>query len=123
MGEHNRAESRRNRLSASRAHEAHVVASPDGADVLAPGPEFVHRSRRPSEIKYYVANIPYSSIESALREFFAARVTVVEFHLFRDNATGESRGFAVLRAVGDAVAFDGAEFEGRALRIERWDRE
>jgi RNA recognition motif. (a.k.a. RRM, RBD, or RNP domain) len=122
MGEqHNRAEARRNRLSASRAHERRVVASLDGADVLAPGPEFVHC--RPSEIKYYVANIPYSSVESALRDFFSARVTVVEFHLFRDNATGASRGFAVLRAVGDAVAFDGAEFESRALRIERWDRE
>jgi hypothetical protein len=59
-----------------------------------------------------------------LREFFAERVgTVVEFHIFRDNATGQSRGFAVLRTNGDARALNGVTFEGRELRIERWDRE
>jgi hypothetical protein len=100
-----------------------VVASLDGADVLAPGPEFVPRSFRPGEIKYHIANVPYATSEFDLREFFAARVgPVTECHIFRDNVSGESRGFAVLRCLGDALVLDGTMFEGRELKIEKWDR-
>ncbi len=84
-------------------------------------PRSSHQSR---VVKYFVANIPYGTIQSELREFFAERVgTVVEFHIFRDTASGQSRGFGVLRTNGDALALNGATFQDRQLRIEVWDRE
>jgi hypothetical protein len=49
--------------------------------------------------------------------------TIIELHLFRDAFSNKSRGFAVLRCLGDAFVLQGQMFMGRELRIDNWDRD
>ena len=99
-----------------------VVAILDGQEILSPGPEFVAQSSRQGEQKYHVGNLSYSATESDLRELFESIGRVVECPLFKDSYSGESRGFAVVRMVGDALALNGQMFQGRNLKIKLWDR-
>lgn len=58
-----------------------------------------------------------------LRTLFQSIGTITELHLFRDSFSGKSRGFAVLRVMGDAFAMQKQMFMGRELRIDHRDRE
>ena len=104
------------------AKERRILALLDGKEILSPGPEFVSNSHQ-GERKYNIGNLSYDATEPDLRTLFASIGRVVECHLFRDSYSGESRGFAVLRIVGDAFVLNGHMFMGRELRIDNWDRE
>ena len=121
MGEHNSGGKRH--LYPDEAKGRRILALLNGKEILEPGPDFVPRNSRVGERKYHIGNIDYRATESELREFFSSVGPIVELHLFRDAFNNQSRGFAVLRCVGDAFALNGAMFQGRELRIDRWDRD
>jgi hypothetical protein len=98
-----------------------VIATLEGKEILAPGPEFAARNSRQREKKFHIGNLSYRATESDLRTLFESIGTVVECHLFKDF-DGRSRGFAVLRMMGDALALNGQMLQGRELRIDHWDR-
>src|SRR5271156_4901878 len=86
-------------------------------EILGPGPDFAARNSRQNEKKYHIGNLSYDATEPDLRELFKNLGTIIELHLFRDSFDGKSRGFAVLRMVGDAFVLQGQMFMGRTLRI------
>ena len=100
-----------------------VIALLDGKEVLSPGPEFAARPSLQGERKYHVRNLNYDAGESDLRELFSSIGPIIELHLFRDAFNNKSRGFAVLRCRGDALALNGASFMGRELKIKLWGRD
>ena len=93
----------------------------DGREILEPG-DFVAPNSHQGERKFHVGNISYSATQSDLRTLFESIGAVVECHLFKDFE-GRSRGFCVLRMVGDAFVLQGQMFMGRTLKIDNWDRE
>lgn len=96
-----------------------VIAMLDGEPVLEPEP-FVPRSRRDGDGKYHVSGLEWETTEADLREFLAPFVRIVELHVFKDSFTGRSRGFAVLRCVGDATVLNGSALQGRMITIAPW---
>jgi hypothetical protein len=98
-----------------------VIALLNGEPILAQPPEPAWNIR-PGEKKYHIRNLNYDCTETDLRELFAPLGHIVELHLFIDNFTGRSRGFACLRLVGpDALALNGTTLQGRELKIKSWD--
>jgi len=72
--------------------------------------------------KLYVGNIPFTSTEEDIKEFFAEFGDVKEVFIPTDQSTGEGRGFSfVTMAEEDAnkamEATNGAEFGGRFLVV------
>jgi RNA recognition motif-containing protein len=71
----------------------------------------------------YVGNLPHSTTESELREFFAAHGDVQKVSIVTDRDTGRSRGFAFVEmtdagAADKAIAaLNGTQLGGRALTI------
>ena len=71
----------------------------------------------------YVGNIPLSTTEAELREFFAAHGDVQKVSIVTDRETGRSRGFAFVEmtdagAADKAIAaLNGTQLGGRALTI------
>lgn len=121
MGVHNRGGRQHPRSDETK--RLRVLALLDGREILEPGPEFVAQSSRQGERKFHVGNLSYDATEADLRTLFESIGTVVECHLFRDSFDGRSRGFCVLRMVGDAFVLNGQMFMGRTLRIDHWDRD
>lgn len=74
--------------------------------------------------KLYVGNLPFSSTEEQLQEWFAqAGVTPSGVNLIRDRFTGQSRGFAFVEVSNDEDAdrainsLNGQNFGGRNLVV------
>jgi len=74
--------------------------------------------------KLYIGNLPFSSTEDQLNEWFAQiGVTPSAVTLIRDRFTGQSRGFGFVEMTNPAeadkavAALNGTELGGRALKI------
>lgn len=73
--------------------------------------------------KMYVGNLPFSAMESDLRDLFSDYGTVTDVHLPMDHATGRPRGFAFITmdtptAMQEAIrGLNGKEMGGRSLAI------
>ena len=72
--------------------------------------------------KLYVGNLPFTATEDGVRALFAQHGTVETLSLITDRETGSPRGFGFVEmANADAAramqALNGADFDGRPLRI------
>lgn len=72
--------------------------------------------------KLYVGNLPFTATEDSIRALFAEHGVVESLSLITDRETGSPRGFGFVEmASADAAratqALNGADFGGRALRI------
>ena len=71
----------------------------------------------------YVGNLPHSTTETALREFFQAHGDVQKVSIVTDRDTGRSRGFAFVEMTDSGAAdraiaaLNGTQLGGRALTI------
>ena len=75
-----------------------------------------------NEAKIYIGNLPYNTTEDDLRSYFGQYGEVKEVKLITDRQTGRSKGFGFITfatdASGkDALAANGAEFDGRKLNV------
>jgi RNA recognition motif-containing protein len=72
--------------------------------------------------KLYVGNLPFSATDEAVRALFSKHGTVEKVALIMDRDTGRPRGFGFVEmSNADAAramqALNGADFDGRALRV------
>lgn len=73
--------------------------------------------------KLFVGNLPYTTTNEDLGEFFAQFGEVLSAAVIMDRATGRSKGFGFVEMTNDAEADaaiaqgDGSEFEGRKLTV------
>lgn len=73
--------------------------------------------------KLFVGNLPYTTTNESLGEFFAQYGEVMSAAVIMDRATGRSKGFGFVEMTNDAEAdtaiaqADGAEMEGRKLTV------
>jgi RNA recognition motif-containing protein len=72
--------------------------------------------------KLYVGNLPFTATEDSVRALFAPHGVVESLSLITDRETGSPRGFGFVEmANADAAramqALNGADFDGRALKI------
>jgi cold-inducible RNA-binding protein len=73
--------------------------------------------------KLFVGNLPYTTTNEDLSEFFVQFGEVLSAAVIMDRATGRSKGFGFVEMTNDADAdaaiskADGAEFEGRKLTV------
>ena len=73
--------------------------------------------------KLFVGNLPYTTTNEDLAEFFAKYGEVLSAAVIMDRATGRSKGFGFVEMTNDPEADaaiaqgDGAEFEGRKLTV------
>jgi len=70
----------------------------------------------------YVGNIPWSTKESDLQEFFSQFGEVIECRIITERATGRSRGYGFVEVNEDNMEeilekTNGAEMEGRKLVV------
>jgi cold-inducible RNA-binding protein len=71
----------------------------------------------------FVGNLDFAATESSIRSLFENYGTVERVNLVTDRDTGRSRGFAFVEMTDTAEAdraisaLDGADFEGRALKV------
>jgi len=71
----------------------------------------------------YVGNLPYNASEDELRNLFAEHGPVESVRIITDRVTGLSRGFGFVDMETDEAAeaaiaaLNGADFKGRALRV------
>ena len=76
-------------------------------------------------VKLYVGGIPYRSSEEDLRAYFSQAGTVESVSILTDRMTGRSRGFGFVEMASEEEAqkaislFDGKEFEGRTLKVDK----
>ena len=77
------------------------------------------------EFKIYVGNLPYTSSEDEMKEFFGEVGTVVDARIIRDRETNRSKGFGFVtfeteEAMTKAIEkFNGADFGGRSIKVDR----
>lgn len=73
--------------------------------------------------KLYVGNLPFSVTDQSLNDTFAECGTVESAKVITDRDTGRSKGFGFVEMSTDEEAqsaiskFDGAEWEGRPMRV------
>jgi len=72
--------------------------------------------------KLYVGNLPFTATEDAVRALFAPHGAISSLALVTDRATGEPRGFGFIEMANEDAtramqALNGADFDGRPLRI------
>lgn len=72
--------------------------------------------------KLYVGNLPFTATDESVRALFSKHGTVEKVSLISDRDTGRPRGFGFVEmSNADASramqALNGAEFEGRALKV------
>jgi RNA recognition motif-containing protein len=73
--------------------------------------------------KLFVGNLPYTTTNEELGEFFAQYGEVLSAAVIMDRATGRSKGFGFVEMTNDEEADaaiaqgDAAEFEGRKLTV------
>ncbi len=79
--------------------------------------------------KLYVGNLPFTATDEGVHALFSKHGTVEKVALINDRETGRPRGFGFVEMPNaDASramnALNGADFDGRALRVnEAQDRE
>ena len=77
------------------------------------------------EFKIYVGNLPYSTSEDEMKEFFGEAGTVVDARIIRDRETNRSKGFGFVTfetedAMTSAIEkFNSADFGGRSIKVDR----
>ncbi len=77
-----------------------------------------------SSKKLYVGNLSYSTKSEGLEALFVAHGEVVSANVIVDRDTGRSKGFGFVEygtaeeAAAAKEAVDGAELDGRALRVD-----
>jgi RNA recognition motif-containing protein len=74
--------------------------------------------------KLYVGNLPWSTTEEELKNFFSSFGAVESVTIVMDRETGRSRGFAFVEVDSDAVeeiiaSADGQELGGRNIRVDK----
>jgi RNA recognition motif-containing protein len=73
--------------------------------------------------KLFIGNLPYTTTNEELGEFFGQYGEVLSAAVIMDRATGRSKGFGFVEMTNDEEADaaiakgDGAEFEGRKLTV------
>ena len=73
--------------------------------------------------KLFIGNLPYTTTNEDLGEFFGQYGEVLSAAVIMDRATGRSKGFGFVEMTNDEEADaaiskgDGAEFEGRKLTV------
>lgn len=73
--------------------------------------------------KLFVGNLPYTTTNEDLGEFFAQYGEVLSAAVIMDRATGRSKGFGFVEMANDAEADtaiaqgDGSELDGRKLTV------
>jgi len=73
--------------------------------------------------KLFVGNLPYTTTNESLGEFFAQYGEVMSAAVIMDRATGRSKGFGFVEMTNDAEAdtaiaqADGADMDGRKLTV------
>jgi len=71
----------------------------------------------------FVGNLSFSSDDESLRELFSQHGEVISAKVINDRETGRPRGFGFVEMSNDSEAktaiaeLDGAEFDGRNLRV------
>ncbi len=70
----------------------------------------------------YVGNIPWSTKEADLEQFFAQYGEILECRIITERATGRSRGYGFVEVNDDCMddmleKTNGAELEGRKLVV------
>jgi RNA recognition motif-containing protein len=70
----------------------------------------------------YVGNIPWSTKETDLEQFFSQYGEVIECRIITERATGRSRGYGFVEVNDDSIddmleKTNGAELEGRKLVV------
>lgn len=70
----------------------------------------------------YVGNLPWSTTDDELAEFFKVHGRVISSRIITDKETGRSRGFGFVDVEDEeaetlASAVDGQEFGGRPLKV------
>lgn len=70
----------------------------------------------------YVGNIPWSTKEPELEEFFSQYAEVLECRIITERATGRSRGYGFVEVNDDCLEdilekTNGVELEGRKLVV------
>lgn len=70
----------------------------------------------------YVGNIPWSTSESELEQFFAQHGEVLDCRIITERATGRSRGYGFVEVNDEDVETmmektNGAELEGRKIVV------
>ena len=79
--------------------------------------------------KSFVGNLPFAVTDETVRTPFSKHGTVERVSLITDRETGRPRGFRFVEMPNDDAsramqALDGADFDGRSLRVnEAQDRE
>ena len=72
--------------------------------------------------KLYVGNLPFSTSEDALSTLFSQYGEITSVNLIKDRETGRPRGFGFVEFADQshaeaALALNGYELEGRALKV------
>lgn len=73
--------------------------------------------------KLFVGNLPYTTTNEDLGEFFAQFGEILSAAVIMDRGTGRSKGFGFVEMTNDAEADtaiaqgDGAELDGRKLTV------
>lgn len=73
--------------------------------------------------KLFVGNLPYTTTNEALEEYFTKWGEVVSAAVIMDRATGRSKGFGFVEMADDDAAdraiaeSDGSEMDGRKLTV------
>lgn len=73
--------------------------------------------------KVYVGNLSYDVNETQLNELFSTKGEVVSVKIINDQFSGRSKGFGFVEMSSSDEAqavineFNGAEFEGRSLKV------
>jgi RNA recognition motif-containing protein len=72
----------------------------------------------------YVGNLPYSTSEDEVRDFFSRQGQVYSVKLIIDRQTGRPRGFGFIRMRSREAniaiqTFNGAKFGGRTLKVNK----
>ena len=69
----------------------------------------------------YVGNIPWSTTEGQLKEYFSEHGEIISARIITERATGRSRGYGFLEVEDqDAekiIELNGSELEGRKLVV------
>lgn len=80
------------------------------------------------ERKLFVGNLHWDTTKDSLGDAFSIHGTVLDAHVVRERDTGRSRGFGFVEFEEPASAtvalnaMNGAEIDGRAVRVDRANR-
>jgi cold-inducible RNA-binding protein len=73
--------------------------------------------------RLFVGNLPFTTTENDLQDYFAQAGAVIAVNIMQDRATGRSRGFAFVEmgspedATKAITMFHQKDFQGRALTV------